>query len=516
MCTTQFLSLLAGPILLFAVSTHGATYYVDSMSGRESNDGTTPETAWVGLTNVNSQVFLPGDQILFHSGSRYTGQLKPQGSGSPEQPIVIDRYGDGPLPRIDGEGAVFSTVFLHNVECWEVRNLEVTNEGDQPKWNRRGVHILNEELETARHLVLSNLYVHDVNGTLPKRREAGVAILAEIGRGKQLRFDGLTIENCHIENCGRDAIRIWGVCNREQWFPSLNVVIRENLIEKVGGDGIVPTGCDGALVEWNTMRDCVRLGKIAGPAAGIWPWSCDNTIIQFNEVSDHKAWVDAQGFDSDYNCENTLIQYNYSHDNEGGFVLICCPGKKSRNTDTVIRYNVSINDGFRKEGGRPYFSPTFHITGPVENSRIYNNIIIVPEKSDPALDRSLVTMDNWNGPWPVDTLFANNIFYVTGSADFEFGKDRNTIFQNNLYFGDIIALPKDSKAVFSNPAFVDPVLDGGESGFDILKGFMLQRGSPCIRAGKKMEKSGIIGFFGNSVPVGRAPCIGIHERPVDK
>ncbi len=66
-------------------------------------------------------------------------------------------------------------------------------------------------------------------------------------------------------------------------------------------------GCDGALVEHNTMRDCARLGKEAGAAAGIWPWSCDNTVIQFNEVSDHKAPWDAQGFDSDWNCRGTVI-----------------------------------------------------------------------------------------------------------------------------------------------------------------------------------------------------------------
>ena len=27
------------------------------------------------------------------------------------------------------------------------------------------------------------------------------------------------------------------------------------------------------------------------------------------------------------NCNNTIIQYNYSHDNEGGFLLICNTGE---------------------------------------------------------------------------------------------------------------------------------------------------------------------------------------------
>ena len=303
-----------------------------------------------------------------------------------------------------------------------------------------------------------------------------MAILAEADRGARCRFEGLTIENCRIKDCERDAIRIWGVFNRDRWYPSLNVVIRNNLIEGVGGDGIVPSGCDGALVEHNTMRDCTRLGEKAGAAAGIWPWSCDNTVIQFNEVSDHKALIDGQGFDSDYNCNNTIIQYNYSHDNEGGFLLICCPGHRSHNRGTIVRYNVSINDGFRiDKTHKGYFSPTFHITGPVTNSRIYNNIIIVPKKPDSKMDRSMVHMDNWEGPWPVDTLFSNNIFYVASTADFEFGKDQGTVFINNRYFGKIANIPGDKKAVVAGSECMESVLPDGKKGFNVLMEFVREK-----------------------------------------
>jgi hypothetical protein len=52
---------------------------------------------------------------------------------------------------------------------------------------------------------------------------------------------------------------------RDKWNPSLNVVIRGNLLEDGGGDGIVPIGCDGALVERNTLRGgataCRRLRR---------------------------------------------------------------------------------------------------------------------------------------------------------------------------------------------------------------------------------------------------------------
>ena len=81
----------------------------------------------------------------------------------------------------------------------------------------------------------------------------------------------------------------------------------------------MPVGCDGALVEHNRV---VRPSR-GGTGIGIWPWSCDNTVVQFNEVSGADGIHDGQAFDSDWNCRNTVFQYNYSHDNQGGFMLVC-------------------------------------------------------------------------------------------------------------------------------------------------------------------------------------------------
>ncbi|WP_405938381.1 hypothetical protein OG338_18625 [Streptomyces sp. NBC_00726] len=38
--------------------------------------------------------------------------------------------------------------------------------------------------------------------------------------------------------------------------------------------------------------------------------------------------------------------YNYSHDNKGGFLLVC-PYSGTKTVDTVARCNVSRNDGER-------------------------------------------------------------------------------------------------------------------------------------------------------------------------
>ena len=460
------------------------------------------EMAWKSLDRVNRHVFESGDAILFRSGTSYQGQLKPQGCGKVvdgmPRPIVIDRYGPGDKPRIDGHGVMPATLHLDNTEYWEVRNLEITNEGESRKGNRCGVLVSIEDFGTAHHVHLVGLHVHDVNGSLIKKQGGGSAIRWS-NRGKQTpsRFDGLRIEGCHLARCERNGINAKANTRRDDsWFPSLNVVIRDNLLEQIPGDGIVPIGCDAALIEHNCMRDCPRLLPPGEAAAGIWPWSCDNTVIQHNEVSDHKAPWDAQGFDSDWNCRNTLIQYNYSHDNEGGFLLVCNNGGARTlgnvgNIGTVVRYNISVNDGLRPDPtqAKGMFSPTFHISGPCLDTKIYNNLIYIPKKPNQRIDRTLLKMDNWGGPWPSQTLFANNIFYTEEQTSYDLGKANHTVFQNNLYFGAHQHRPDDPQAILADPCFLDRGDLPGQR-------FQLLPTSPCIGTGRILPDRGDFDYAG--------------------
>jgi hypothetical protein len=119
------------------------TYYVDGDTGDDAHNGLTPDAAWRSLDRVNKTRFAPGDRILFKAGTRHRGQLEPKGSGAlvngVTRPIVIDRYGEGPRPRVDGEGRTRQALYLHNVEYWEVRNLEITNTGESRQAARKGV-----------------------------------------------------------------------------------------------------------------------------------------------------------------------------------------------------------------------------------------------------------------------------------------------------------------------------------------------------------------------------------------
>lgn len=400
-------------IILFAAGClhcRAATYYLDFEGGSDSNAGTAKNAAWKTLEKINGVKVQPGDRILLKSGSAWQGQLAPSGSGAEGSPVVIDRYGPGARPRIEGGGRVEDAVRLYNLQFIEVRNLEVTNHG-AAAGVRRGVHIFLDNFGTAKHVVVSGLYIHDVNGS-NERKDNGGIIFRTNGNQKPSRFDGLTIERNIVWKVDRSAIAAQSYhYSRRHWFPSLNVVIRDNFVDDIGGDGIVPWATDGVLVEHNIARNCNR--RAGAYNAGIWPWSSDNSVFQLNEASLTRNTQDGEGFDSDYNSQNTLFQYNYGHDNEGGFMLVCTPGRRNPqenigNLGTVIRHNISRNDRTR----------VFHISGG-DDSTIEDNAIYV----GPGMDVQMLVLSDWEG-WANGVLFRNNRFYVQGVAHYGHGLKR--------------------------------------------------------------------------------------------
>ncbi len=429
-------------LLMANCSLAGANYYVNSFSGEDSNNGLNKETPWKSLLNVNNHEFKHGDNIFFAAGTNYEGQLYPKGSGIEGLPIRIDRYGEGANPAIHGNGQKDYTLLLYNVEYWEVRNLEITNQGADRKRARRGVIVRAEDFGDCRHIILEGLEIHNVNGLLEKSKGGGSGIFLQNGGEKvKTRFINLQILNNYIHHCERNAIAFGGYAKRTEWHPSLGIVVRANLIENVPGDGIVVIGCDGALVEYNVIRKGVDSLPVGDAAAGIWPWSSDNTLIQFNEVSDHRAKWDGQGFDSDFNCIGTVFQYNLSFDNWGGFMLICNKGHtlgeplNIGTTNTIVRYNLSLNDGLRpyKAHNNRFFSPVFHITGPVDNTTIERNIVIIPEKPLDEIENTLLEFGDWGDAYPRKTSFNANI--IRSQKDFDIIMGSTTAFtqeENNI------------------------------------------------------------------------------------
>ena len=475
------------------------TYFVDSLAGDDKNGGTTAASAWKSLSRVNAAMFSGGDRILFKSGGTWTGPLSPKGSGIEQHPIVMDKYGGEAKPIINAAGTAEDAVLIKNQEYWEINNLEITNTGSGISV-RRGVHVVADNYGEVHHVYLCHLDIHDVNGSDKEKANGGITY-SSFGDSKPSRFVDLRIENNRIHHVDRSGI--FGSSThwvRSNWYPSLGVVIRNNRLDDVGGDGIVNVATDGAVVEFNVVAHASQRSQDYN--VGIWPWSADNTVVQFNEVYGTRGQHDAEGFDSDWNSRNTIIQYNYSHDNEGGFLLICNEGSQSPqvsvgNTGTIVRYNISQNDHHRG----------IKLSGPVKNTLIYNNTIYVGKGENV----DVVLHTDWTG-WATDTYLYNNIFYVEGTARFSYGvsgntdgsyvtaagpgKSANNIYDYNLYYG--VPAADDPHALISNPQLIQP--GRGGIGRLTVSGYALRTSSPAIDSGRRIESSGGRDFFGNPVP----------------
>jgi hypothetical protein len=462
--------LLTGLLAAVSMSLHAATHYVDSERGDDAGSGVSPAQAWKTLGRVNAAHFRAGDSVLLHAGSRWQGQLVLTSSGAAGKPIVVDSYGDGPMPRIDGNGAVEDVVRIENVEHVEVRHIEITNHGAEPAV-RRGVLIAVTNFGTAHHVHVTDLYIHDVNGTNEIKENGGI-IFRMAGDRKLSRFDGLTIERNIVWKVDRSAIAGNSPTPfRSTWFPSLHVVIRDNYVEDVGGDGIVPWNTDGVLVEHNVVKHCNR--RSGSYNAGIWPWSADNSVFRLNEAAYTHTTHDGEGFDSDYNSRNTHFLYNYSHDNEGGFMLICTPVKRDQaenigNTGTVIRYNISRNDHAR----------IFNLSGADDTTVEHNAVYVGPED-----DVQILLVSSWDG-WSKGAVFRKNTFVAAGTGRFGhevgrneagqytiapgWGEAKGIVFDGNAYFGNNVDIPEDAGAVVERklPA---AAIDWNEPEFDAAR-----------------------------------------------
>jgi hypothetical protein len=397
-----------------------AQYHVDADSGDDANPGTSRRKPWRSLARVNGSTFAPGDHVRFHSGSSWSDQLRITARGGAGRPVVFEAYGNGPRPRIDAAGGFEDALVISNAQHLVVRDFEITNTGAVGSGTntppRRGVHILAQNSGTLTNILVSDLFIHDVNGTQRIKDNGGI-IFTTRGERVPSRFDGLRIERNIIWRVDRSGIVAQSYhARRNRWFPSLHVVIRDNWIGDVGGDGITPWATDGCLVEHNIVQGAnERAGTYN---AGIWPWSTDNTVMRLNRASGVKTCLDGQGFDSDYNSRNTVIEYNLSHDNEGGFLLVCTPGERKQeencgNVGTVVHHNISRHDQAR----------TIHVAGAAERTRVYENAFYIA----PGADVQLILLTTWNG-WADGLDLRSNLFHSQGVARYghQVGRDDKT------------------------------------------------------------------------------------------
>ena len=482
------------------------TFYVDSEGGNDQSAGTSEKEAWRTLGRIKEHnLFVPGDRILLKCGSVFRGeQLAFQGMGSAEQPIEISSYGEGELPRLEGNGEVENVISLYNQQYIHINRLEITNL-DQ-KYNQnfelngsnnqekalRAINVSIRDFGTASDIRIEDCYIHDINGNIKSKWNGGIFfdVKANIQNGTLTgvpsKYDQILISGCTFERVDRSGIKLissqW--CNQWEkndpgvpvnWYPSTNVVVRDNYMEKIGGDGITVRDTDGALIEHNLVRDCRY--QNTGYNVGIWPFEAANTVLQYNEAYETHGTTDGQGLDCDHASSNSVMQYNYSHNNEGGFMLIM---GGYPHTGATVRYNISQNDRDK----------TFEFAqGCPKGTMIYNNTIY----SDQLLERGIFFLSNTGAGQGVNDTFAfNNVFHYPEGQKFYGGETQNLTtymkLYNNAYTGGIEAFEGDDNPLKAE----DAGLTAPGTGPEVNESKTAVTGSSGALDGYKLEDTSVL------------------------
>ena len=575
-------------------ATTGTTYYVDSIGGKDSNDGTSESKAFKTLDKVNDLNLEPGDTVLLKKGSVFEDQalkFTKEDSGTAEAPVKISTYGEGEKPKINTnghgqwelnygnrldnvnhkwKGTVSSSILIEDTEYLEIEGLELTNDrksatdteqgkayNDAYAMDRTGVAGVAKDNGTVDHIVLNDLYIHDVTGNVYNKHMTNGGIYFIVAKPTNEGETGIARYNdVQIRNCSLNKVNRWGIAvgYTYQWgqfetgelpdatmakYGSSNVVIENNYLNHVGGDAITTMYLDRPLIQYNVSENAAeqinttdyaqqqpRLdanGKEIGKqdvgagrvAAGIWPWKCKNAIFQYNEcfktLNAASGNGDGQPWDADYG-DGTNYQYNYSHGNTASTIMFC-GGNSVNNT---FRYNISQNEDM----------------GPLDpagnsgNCQVYNNTFYIKEGLNTIWHRS-----HGNGG-PVD--MENNIFYFAGNTPVnvkEWNPSGNKTYSNNLYY-NVKNYPNDAAPVKVNAG--TKVLENAGSGPDsvatdkaarkhedptketVFDGYKLAEKSPAINKGKVVvDRNGYTidhDFFGHAITA--VPEIGAAESDV--
>ncbi|MFC9491334.1 right-handed parallel beta-helix repeat-containing protein, partial [Streptomyces hydrogenans] len=230
-------------------SAEAAVTYVDC-ARPTAGDGS-QAAPFNSIGQANGRTYGPGDTLAFASGTTCTGALAPRGSGTAAAPITLTRYGTGALPVIDGGGAP-DAVSLTDQDHWRISDLKLTNPASTLA-RRTGLRISATDGRAHRGYDIGNLVIDRVAGQTSKNspttedfvQSAGIVTGAS---GTNSTLHDVHVHDNRISNTGGGGLKIRVGAMA---VKGTGVLIENNLVKDVGGDGIIASYADAPLIQYN-------------------------------------------------------------------------------------------------------------------------------------------------------------------------------------------------------------------------------------------------------------------------
>jgi hypothetical protein len=479
----------------------GTVYYV-SPRGNDANVGSRGKP-WKTPDRARRAALRPGDQLLFQGGKTFSGTLRlEQKRGAPSRPVTIGSYGAGRATLHGGDG---SALVAKGCRHLVIRDLAFAGSGRKGGNAASGLvleggaNLAVDQVE-AQGFRDSGVYVASVNGARLTRVHAYLNGFAGISSGST---DGRFSRDLYIGHC---------VAENNPGSPAV--------AKNHSGNGIVVGHVRRCTIEYcesfNNGWDMPWRGN--GPV-GIWAWNADRVVIQHCYAHDNKSpGHDGGGFDFDGGVTNSILQYNYSCNNIGAGYLLCQYAGAPTWQRNIVRYNISVNDGWKDHKAGIYIAP---LSPEMSEAEIYHNTVYNAVGSAVAF---LAT-----SPAP-GMRFRNNIF--VSAEDIISGDPADAVFQGNCYwsltggpvatgglsFADWLAVGHEKTGRSVAGCYADPRLakPGATPAVEadaipLLKAYRLLSKSPCLSAGVRLRNHGGRDLWRKPIPAGQ-PDIGAHQR----
>ena len=251
------------------------TYYVSSLNGSDSNDGSSPDKAFYSLHKINELNLQPGAKVYLERGSVFENQyLHIEGSGAEGSPIIIDSYGKSsdpaPVINTNGDGVWYqnhgknldnsehvrygytsSSINLFDVAYIEIKNIAMTNYGTYGqtvnnfqyigdnqvdggtvpgetgyntngstvgsytwggKMSRTGVSGVAKDKGTVHHIYLQNLDIENIYGNVYIKHMNNGGIYFTVALPADEATTGISkFDDVRIEGCYVKRTSRWGI-----------------------------------------------------------------------------------------------------------------------------------------------------------------------------------------------------------------------------------------------------------------------------------------------------------------
>lgn len=329
-----FLSIKSG----FAIS-----YYVDSQTGIDSNNGKSPASAWKTMDKVNTASIVGGDSVLFMRGQVFRGTLLPKGGTSVNSYVTYGAYGEITLakPKLlasyqrnsasdwsDEGGNLWSTgnkltITPNEILGADVGNIILGNEASCgiKVWNKTD---LNLESEYWYDETLDKVYFYTTHGN-PATYYQSVELATTSANVNGTAKSYLVFENLDFRYGGGGGIGFQGYGTGASYAYPKEITIKDVDVSYVGGAKLS-----------GTTR--------AGNGIGFW-CGARNIIVERCRISQcYDSGLSPQGDLDGHSCQNFYFRNNIFDKNEQSFEM--WQSGTSSISNVYFENNTCMNAGF--------------------------------------------------------------------------------------------------------------------------------------------------------------------------